>query len=126
MVKYYRLADLTTPYKHYLTHCLRNRMLHFGLATTNEIAEELAARLRAHRLAQNLPQSELAARSGISLKTLSTFEKSGKVSLDVFLRIVAGLGLSESLSTLFEVRQQTIKEMELAEHRRQRASRKHT
>ena len=40
-------------------------MLHFGLATTDEIAAELAMRLRAHRLAQNLQQSELAARARI-------------------------------------------------------------
>lgn len=99
-------------------------MLHFGLATTDEIAGELATRLRARRLAQNLQQSELAARAGISRKTLTTFEQSGKVSLDVFLRIVAALGLSESLSTLFEVKHQSIKEMELAEQRRQRASRR--
>lgn len=98
--------------------------MHFGLATTDEIAEELAARLRAHRLAQNIQQSELAARAGISRKTLTTFEQSGKVSLNVFLRIVAALGLSESLSTLFELKQQSIREMELAEQRRQRASRR--
>lgn len=101
-------------------------MIHFGLATTDEIAGELATRLRAHRLAQNLQQSELAARAGVSRKTVTTFEQSGKVSLDVLLRIVAALGLSESLSTLFEVKQQSIREMELAEQRRQRASRKHT
>ena len=70
-------------------------MLHFGLATTDEIAEELATRLRARRLVQNIRQRELAARAGISRKTLTTFEQSGKVSLDVFLRIVAALGLSE-------------------------------
>lgn len=101
-------------------------MIQFGLATTDEIAEELATRLRAHRLAQNLQQSELAERAGVSRKTLTTFEQSGKVSLDVFLRIVAALGLSESLSTLFELKQQSIREMELAEQRRQRASRRHT
>jgi transcriptional regulator with XRE-family HTH domain len=101
-------------------------MLHFGLGTTDEISEELATRLRAHRLAQNLQQSELAARAGISRKTLTTFEKSGRVSLDVFLRIVAALGLSESMSTLFELKQKSIREMELAEQRRQRASRRHT
>jgi transcriptional regulator with XRE-family HTH domain len=99
-------------------------MLHFGLATTDEIAEELAARLRAHRLAQNLQQSELAARAGISRKTVTTFEQSGKVSLDVLLRIVAALGLSESLSTLFEIKQTSIREMELAEQQRKRASRR--
>ncbi len=98
--------------------------MHFGLATTNEIAEELAKRLRAHRLAQNLRQSELAARAGISLKTLTTFEQSGRVSLDILLRVVSALGLSESLSTLFEIKQQSIREMELAEKQRQRASRK--
>jgi transcriptional regulator with XRE-family HTH domain len=101
-------------------------MNHFGLATTDEIAEELATRLRACRLAQNLQQSELAARAGISRKTLTTFEQSGKVSLDIFLRIVAALGLSESMSTLFELKQKSIREMELNEQRRQRASRRHT
>lgn len=100
-------------------------MVHFGLASSDEIAKELATRLRAYRLAQNLQQSELAERAGVSRKTLTTFEQSGKVSLDVFLRIVAALGLSESMSTLFEVKQQSIREMELAEQRRQRASRRH-
>lgn len=99
-------------------------MFQFGLATTDEISEELASRLRAHRLAQNIQQSELAARAGISRKTLSNFEKSGKVSLEVFLRIVAALGLSESMSTLFELKQKSIRAMELAEQQRQRASRR--
>lgn len=100
-------------------------MIHFGLATTDEIAEELAYRLRSCRLSQNLQQSELAARAGISRKTITTFEQSGKVSFDVFLRIVSALGLSESLSQLFEEKQKSIKEMELAESRRKRASRQH-
>jgi len=101
-------------------------MFHFGLASTEEIAEELASRLRAHRLAQNLQQSELAARAGISRKTLSTFEQTGKVSFEVFLRIVAALGLSDSMSALFEHKQISIRDMELAEQKRQRASRKQT
>ncbi len=100
--------------------------MYFGLATTDEIAEELAKRLRAHRLAQNLQQSELAARAGISRKTLTTFEQSGKVSVEIFLRIVAALGLSDSLSTLLELKQQSIRDMELAEQvqQRKRASRR--
>lgn len=97
--------------------------MHFGFATSDEIARELATRLRAHRLAQNISQRELAARAGISLKTQTTFEQTGKVSFDVFLRIVDALGLSDSMSTLFEVKQQSIREMELAEQQRQRASR---
>lgn len=101
-------------------------MLHFGLAATDEIAAELAIRLRAQRLAQNLQQSELAARAGISRKTLSTFEQSGRVSLDVFLRIVAALGLSESMAPLFELKPKSIREMEMIEQKRQRASRRQT
>ena len=105
---------------------MKGNRMHFGLATTDEIAAELATRLRAHRLAQNIQQSELAARAGISRKTLTTFEQSGKVSLEIFLRIVAALGLSDSLSTMFELKPKSIREMELAEHGRQRASRRQT
>lgn len=101
-------------------------MILFGLATSDEIAKELAIRLRRHRLAQNLQQSELAARAGISRKTLTTFEQSGRVSLDVLLRIVSALGLAETMSTLFEVQQKSIKDMEVAEQGRKRASRRTT
>ena len=96
----------------------------FSLATTDEIARELGNRLRAHRLAQNLQQDELAARAGISLRTLGDFERSGRGSLDVFLRVAMALGLIESMSSLFELRAKSIKDMEKASQKRQRASRK--
>jgi len=99
-------------------------MLHFGLATADEIAQELGNRLRAHRLAQNLQQNELAARAGVSTRTLGEFERSGRGSLDVFLRLAMALGLSESMSTLFELKAKSIKDMETASQKRQRASRK--
>ena len=98
--------------------------MHFGLSTTDEIAQELGNRLRAHRLAQNLQQNELAARAGVSPRTLGEFERSGRGSLDVFLRVVMALGLSESMSTLFELKPKSIKDMETASQKRQRASRK--
>lgn len=100
--------------------------MHFGLASTEEIAREFGKRLRAHRLAQNLQQVELAARAGISRRTLIDFEHSGRGSLDVFLRVVMALGLSESMSSLFELRPKSIREMEKASEKRQRASRKHS
>jgi transcriptional regulator with XRE-family HTH domain len=98
--------------------------LHFGLASADEIAQEFGMRLRAHRLAQNLQQSELAARAGISRRTLIDFEHSGRGSLDVFLRVAMALGLTESMSNLFELRPKSIKEMERASKKRQRASRR--
>lgn len=96
--------------------------MQFDLATTDEIAREFGARLRAHRLAQNLQQSELAARAGISERSLSNFERSGRGAVDVFLRIALALGLVESMSSLFELKPKSIKAMEQASLKRMRAS----
>ncbi len=85
--------------------------MHFDLATTDEIAREFGSRFRAHRLAQNLQQSELAARAGISQRTLGEFERSGRGSLDVFLRVAMALGLIESMSSLFESQSKSNQEM---------------
>ena len=98
--------------------------MHFGLAGADEIAQEFGKRLRAHRLAQNLQQTELAARAGISRRTLIDFEHSGRGSFDVFLRVVMALGLIESMSSLFELKPKSIRDMEKASERRQRASRR--
>lgn len=98
--------------------------MQFDLATSDEIAEQFGERLRAHRLAQNLQQNELAARAGISERSLSNFERSGRGTLDVFLRIVMALGLIGSMESLFELRPKSIKAMEEASSRRQRASRR--
>ncbi len=98
--------------------------MHFSLSTSDEIARELGNRLRAHRIAQNIQQSELAARAGISEKTLGDFERSGRGSLSVFLRVAMALGLIESMSGLFELKPKSIKDMEKASQKRQRASRR--
>lgn len=100
------------------------KILHFNLAAADEIAQEFGDRLRAHRLAQNLQQSELAARAGVSQRTLSNFERSGRGSFDVFLRVAMALGLIDSMSNLFEVKPKSIKAMEMSSLKRQRASRR--
>lgn len=99
-------------------------VLHFGLASTDEIAEEFGKRFRAHRLFQNISQEELAARAGISRKTLFDFEHSGRGSFEIFLRIAMALGLIDSMSGLFDLRPKSIREMENASQKRQRARRK--
>ena len=98
--------------------------MQFNLATSDEVAQEFGRRLRAHRLVENLQQSELAARAGVSERALRNFERSGHGSLDLFLRVVIALGLIDSMSSLFEVRTRSIKEMEQSSKRRQRASRR--
>ena len=87
-------------------------MLQFELATTDEIASEFGDRLRAHRLTENLQQSELAARAGVSERALRNFERSGRGSFDLFLRVAMALGLIESMSNLFELKPKSIKAME--------------
>ncbi len=98
--------------------------MQFDFATTDEIAVEFGARIRAQRLAQNLQQSELAARAGVSERSLSNFERSGRGTFDVFLRIIMALGLIESMSPLFELKPKSIKAMEQASIHRVRASRR--
>lgn len=99
-------------------------MLPFELATADEIARELGQRLRAHRLAQNLQQSELAARAGVSERAVRNLERTGKATLDSLLRVVMALGLAGSLSPLFEYKPTSIREMEQASTTRERASRR--
>ena len=99
-------------------------ILHFDLAAPDEIAREFGNRIRAHRLAENLQQSELAARAGVSERALRNFERSGRGSLDLFLRVAMALGLIESMSNLFELKPKSIKAMERASQKRQRASRR--
>lgn len=98
--------------------------MQFDFATADEIAAEFGERIRAQRLAQNLQQSELAARAGVSERCLGNFERSGKGTFDVFLRLTMALGLVESLSPLFELRPKSIKAMEQASVVRVRASRR--
>jgi Helix-turn-helix. len=98
--------------------------MQFELSSFDEIALELGARLRAQRLMQNLQQSEVAARAGISERSLSNFERLGRGTFDCFIRIVFALGLVNSLSDLFESKPKSIKAMELASVKRLRAPRK--
>lgn len=94
------------------------------LASTEEVAQEFGHRIRNHRLAQNLRQAELAERAGISERALRNFERSGRGTFDLFLRVLFALGLIEEMSNLFELKARSIKEMEKLSQKRQRASRK--
>lgn len=100
--------------------------MQFELATSDEIAREFGNRIRAHRLAENLQQSELAARAGVSERSLRNFERSGRCDLDLLLRVVTALGLIESMTSFFDLRPKSIKAMEKFSQKRQRASRRRT
>jgi transcriptional regulator with XRE-family HTH domain len=97
-------------------------MLSLTLATSGEIGCELGARLRLHRLAQNLQQTELAARAGVSEGTVRNLEKKGQATLESWLHIVMALGLVDELSDLFVFKPVSIKALEDASVKRTRAS----
>lgn len=67
-----------------------------------DIAKDLAARLKRCRLAQNLTQSGLAARSGVPLGTLKKFERSGSISLVSFVRLLVALDEQDRLERLLD------------------------
>lgn len=85
------------------------------LASNDEILRELGARLRAHRLAQELRQDELAAMAGVSLGTVKSLERTGATSTETLVRIVQALGLTEHLQSLFLLPRQSIAQMEKAQ-----------
>ena len=104
---------------------LRDSMLDFSFATADEIAQELAGRLRAARLAQGLQQSELALRAGVSAGTVKALEKSGQSTVISLIRVVQALGLTQDLEQAFVLEVRSIAQMEQAQRaQRQRAPRK--
>lgn len=101
-------------------------MMTFMVSTIDEVLATLGARLRAQRLAQNLPQRELAQMAGLSLGALRKLETNGQTSLETLIRVVQALGLTGELENLFVLKRESIAQMEQAEivHQRKRALRR--
>ncbi len=87
----------------------------FGFATHDEICAEIGRRLKRQRLAQGLPQAELATRASLSSGTVKNLESKGQASLESLVRIVMALGLVDELAALFELKVMSIQQMERAQ-----------
>ena len=74
------------------------------MISSDELAIELAARLKSRRLAQRLTQEGLAQRSGVSLGTLKKFERTGQIALVSFIRLVVALKDEAALGNLLLAR----------------------
>ena len=82
-------------------------------STPEEIAQQLAERVRELRLVRNWKQSTLATRSGVSLGSLQRFERTGLISLQNLLKLVFTLDrLSDFDSILQPPPARTIAELE--------------
>ena len=73
-------------------------MLDDILKTPQEIRLGIAAKAQAKRLALNMSQKDLAARSGVSLGSVKRFETTGEISLASLLAIALILNDLEAFS----------------------------
>lgn len=72
------------------------------MKTPKEVSLEIAARLKSKRLAQNLTQTGLAVRAGMSTSSLKRFEKTGEISFVSLLNIALVLDCLDECNRLFE------------------------
>ena len=86
-------------------------MVNFALALPDEVCLELGRRARARRLALNLSVDELAQRVGISNKTLGNFERTGRCTLETFVRILEALNALNDLSAVLVLQPKSIEDM---------------
>ena len=72
-----------------------------SMKTPKEVSLEIAARLKAKRLSQNLTQTGLATRAGMSTPSLKRFEKTGEISFVSLLNIALVLDCLDECDKLF-------------------------
>ena len=70
------------------------------LRTAQEVQAGIAGRFKARRLAMNLTQCELAARSGVSFSSLKRFEREGLIALDSLLNLALVLNCLDDFDKL--------------------------
>lgn len=68
-----------------------------SLVTPDELLTSLAASMRERRVAQGLTQVQLSEQANVSLSVLRKFERTGKISLESFVKIGFVLGIAEAL-----------------------------
>lgn len=88
----------------------------FSLHTPEQVGKDLAARVKALRLAKGWKQATLAERSGVSLGSLRRFESSGQVSLQHLLQLAFALNRLDDFDALLQPpRASSLAELEAAE-----------
>ena len=69
--------------------------------TPNEIAKNLADKIKEHRKKLKISQEVLAQKSGVSLGSIKRFETKYEISLQSFIKIAIALDLDSDLESLF-------------------------
>lgn len=81
-----------------------------GFQTDKEILEKIVQRLSLKRKHLGLSQKELAARAGISFRTVQTLEAGGNCTSINLIAVIRSLGELASLSSLMDSRVETKKD----------------
>ena len=77
----------------------------FNILTPNDVAKQIAARVKARRLELNLTQEGMAARAGLKFATYRRFEQTGEISLKGLLQIGFALNILSEFDALFAQKQ---------------------
>lgn len=75
------------------------------LVNVSNVLDQFAGRIRAMRLQLNWSREELAQRAEINVYTLKHFERTGKISLERFLKLCDALNTLDEVSRLLKPRQ---------------------
>ena len=82
-----------------------NNIIALNISTPNEIAKQIAAKVKARRVELNLTQEGIAARAGIKFATYRRFEQTGEISLKGLLQIGFALNALSDFDALFAQKQ---------------------
>lgn len=82
-----------------------NNIIAFNLSNPNDIALQIASRVKARRLELDLTQEGLAARAGVKFATYRRFEQIGEISLRGLLQIGFALNALAEFDALFVQKQ---------------------
>lgn len=77
-------------------------MMDLSLSKPDEVVKRLCERLRKERLLQQMTQSEVAARAGIGVNTVSNLEAGRNVVFESVVRVAMVLGRVKELDELFK------------------------
>lgn len=77
--------------------------IEYLLLTEEEIAQELAEQVKRLRLKKNMTQKDFVLKAGIAHMTYSKFERTGKMSLVGFLKVLRHLGRLKEISSILEI-----------------------
>lgn len=82
-----------------------NNIISLNILTPNDVAKQIAARVKARRLELDLTQEGIAARAGLRFATYRRFEQTGKMSLKGLLQIGFALNALYEFDILFAQKQ---------------------